>query len=124
MPERSPKVQAKLSRLLKALQHQEGDRVPISDFFWGTFVDRWREELGLAGDADPYVYYDLDYIVLVPNLDPHIKPFEVLEEDEDHVIVRTGFECVIRKQFADPMPAYLSWDTQTVEQIEAFQALL
>jgi uroporphyrinogen-III decarboxylase len=57
----------------------------------------------------------------VPNLDPHIKPFEVLEKNEERVVVRTGFECVIRKQFADPMPAYLSWDTQTVEQIAAFQ---
>jgi hypothetical protein len=121
MSERTPKVQAKLDRVHKSLRHQEGDRVPISDFFWGHFLNRWREELGLPDDADPYTYYDLDYIVLVPNLDPHIKPFEVIKENEEEVVVRTGFECVIRKVHADPMPQYLSWDTQTVEQIEAFE---
>ena len=41
----------------KTLRHEEADRVPISDFFWLTFIDRWREELGLATDADPYYYY-------------------------------------------------------------------
>ena len=60
----------KLNRLNTALQHREPDRVPISDFFWGGFKERWRKELGLAGDADPYYYYDLDWIVTVPNMDP------------------------------------------------------
>jgi hypothetical protein len=31
-------VDAKRQRLLKALRHEEGDRVPISDFFWSSFV--------------------------------------------------------------------------------------
>lgn len=109
------------ARLRAALSRQEGDRVPITDFFWGSFLQRWREELGLPGDADPYLYYDLDYVVMVPNMDPHIKPFETLEEKEGEVTVKTGFECVIRKVFADPMPQYLAWDTQSVEQIEAFE---
>ena len=114
------KLEEKVSRVHAALTHQEGDRVPISDFFWGSFVERWREELGLPKDAEPYTYYDLDYVVAGPNLDPHLKPFEIIEEKEDEVTVRTGFECVIRKKFADPMPQYLSWDTQSVEQIESF----
>ena len=42
----------KLDRLMKALRHEEPDRVPISDFFWGSFVKRGRAELGLAADAD------------------------------------------------------------------------
>jgi hypothetical protein len=33
---------AKLERMKKALRHQEGDRVPLSDFFWGSFLKRWR----------------------------------------------------------------------------------
>jgi hypothetical protein len=31
----------------QTLRHQEPDRVPISDFFWGRFKERWRKELGL-----------------------------------------------------------------------------
>jgi hypothetical protein len=49
-----------------ALSHREPDRVPISDFFWGGFIRRWRQELNLPADANPYYYYDLDWIVTVP----------------------------------------------------------
>lgn len=111
---------AKLDRMNKTLRHQEADRVPISDFFWGGFLERWRQELGLPHDADIYRYYDLDWQVATPNLDPHIRPFEVLSESEQEIVVRTGFGAVIRKQFADPMPAYLRFETDTVEKMRAF----
>ena len=39
---RSVKCLQKLDRLNKALHHEEGDRIPISDFYWSTFVSRWR----------------------------------------------------------------------------------
>ena len=112
---------AKLDRINKTLRHEEADRVPISDFFWGSFLDRWRRDLGLAKDADIYRYYDLDWIVTVPNMDPHIKQFEILEETTDRILVRTGFEAVIKKQFADPMPAFLKFETDTIEKTGAFQ---
>jgi hypothetical protein len=105
----------------KALNHEEPDRVPISDFFWGSFLERWRKDLGLPQDTDIYEYYDLDWQVTVPNMDPHIKQFEILEENEEHVIVRTGFEAVMEKQFADPMPRWLSFDTDSIEKAEAFE---
>ena len=43
----------------KALRHEEPDRVPISDFFWGSFLERWRQDLGLPSDTDFYAHYDL-----------------------------------------------------------------
>jgi uroporphyrinogen decarboxylase len=112
---------AKLERINKTLRHEEADRVPISDFFWGSFLDRWRRELGLAKDTDIYKYYDLDWMVTVPNTDPHIKQFEILEETPDRVVVRTGFEAVIKKQFADPMPAFLKFETDTIEKTASFR---
>lgn len=105
----------------KALRHQEPDRVPISDFFWGSFLRRWREELGLAPDTDIYRYYDLDWFQVTPNLDPHIKAFEVLREDSEEVVVRTGFEAVLRKKFDQAMPGFVSFDTDTIEKMQAFQ---
>ena len=119
--ERTENCLNKLDRLNKALKHEEADRVPVSDFFWGSFLQRWREDLGLASDTDIYRYYDLDWIVTVPNMDPHIKQFKVLEENEVEVVVRTGFEAIIRKKFDDPMPAYLEFDTSTLEKMEAFR---
>jgi hypothetical protein len=111
----------KLERMRKAMRHEEPDRVPISDFFWGGFIRRWREELGLAADADPYVHYDLDWMVTIPNMDPHIMDFETLREDGQEVVVRTGFETTIRKRFDFPMPEQVAWATDTIEKLEAFE---
>ena len=38
--QRSDNCLKKLKRLNAALAHQEGDQVPISDFFWSSFVER------------------------------------------------------------------------------------
>jgi len=119
--QRSAATLAKLERMRKTLQHEEADRVPISDFFWGGFLERWRRELGLEPDADPYRYYDLDWIVTIPNMDPHIKSFETVREDQNEVWVKTGFETVLRKRLDLPMPEQMSWDTDSIEKLEAFE---
>lgn len=108
----------KLERMNAALRHREPDRVPISDFFWGSFVTRWREELGLPGDANPYYHYDLDWIVTVPNMDPWIRPFETLQETPEEVVVKTGFGAVMHKRFEFPMPEMRAWETDTFEKLE------
>jgi uroporphyrinogen decarboxylase len=119
--ERSSNCLSKLERMNKTLRHQEADRVPISDFFWGSFIERWKEELGLLPDTDIYRYYDLDWIATIPNMDPHIKQFEIIEQNEEEVIVKTGFEAVIRKKFQDPMPEYIEFDTNTIEKLKNFK---
>jgi len=120
-PDRSANTRAKLERITKALNHQEPDRVPISDFFWGSFKERWRRELGLPDDADPYYHYDLDWIVTVPNMDPHIRPFEILSETDAEVVVKTGYGAIMRKKFDYPMPEFIGWETDTLEKLEAFE---
>jgi hypothetical protein len=103
----------KLERMRRALRHQEPDRVPISDFFWGSFTQRWRAELGLPPDANPYAHYDLDWIATVPNMDPWIRPFETLKEDQNEVTVKTGFGAIMRKVFACPMPEWATCSSAT-----------
>jgi uroporphyrinogen decarboxylase len=119
--ERTANCLAKLNRMNKTLYHQEADRVPISDFYWGSFLERWRQDLGLPADTDIYKYYDLDWQVTIPNMDPHIKQFEMLKETDEEVVVRTGFEAVIRKKFADPMPAFLRFETDSIDKMRAFE---
>ena len=119
--QRSANCLAKLDRMNKALRHEEPDRVPVSDFFWGLFLKRWREDLGLPADADPYRYYDLDWQVASPNMDPHIREFEVLGENDNEIVVRTGFEAVIKKRLDLPMPAFLRFETDTIEKMNAFE---
>ena len=108
----------KVERLHRALRQQEPDQVPITDFFWGGFTRRWRRELGLADDADPYHHYDLDLVVTVPNLDPWIRPFETLRETSEEVVVKTGFGAVLHKRFALPMPEMRAWETDVFEKLE------
>lgn len=119
--ERTQKCREKLERINKTLRHEEADRVPISDFFWGSFIKRWQEELGLPADTDIYSYYDLDWIVTIPNMDPHIKSFDIISENDEEVVVRTGFEAVIQKKYADPMPRYLEFDTNSIDKMRAFR---
>ena len=116
---RKPGTLQKLDRMNKALRHEEPDRVPISDFFWGGFMDRWRRELGLPVDANPYYYYDLDWIVTVPNMDPWIRPFETLKETSSEVVVKTGFGAILRKVHTCPMPEFIGWEIDTIEKLES-----
>jgi hypothetical protein len=118
---RSAKCLAKLDRLNKALGHSEGDRIPVSDFYWTTFITRWRKELGLAADADIYRHYDLDWICITPNMDPHIKSFQVIKETEEDVILKTGFEATIRKKLGTQMPYFERFDTDDLEKMAAFR---
>src|SRR5512147_1804620 len=111
--ERSENAQRKLVRMNKALRHEEPDRVPISDFFWGSFTERWRKELRLPPDANPYYYYDLDWIVTVPNMDPWIRPFQTIRETSEEVVVKTGFGAIVHKHFAFPMPEMQAWETHS-----------
>ena len=105
----------------KALRHEEPDRVPISDFFWGSFIKRWRSELNLPDDANPYDYYDLDWIVTIPNTDPHVKSFEIIQDSAEEITIKTGFGTTVRKKFDFPMPEMLAWDTDTIEKLEALE---
>jgi len=108
----------KLQRMNAALRHEEPDRVPISDFFWGSFIERWRKDLGLLTDANPYYHYDLDWIVTVPNMDPWIRQFEILKETPEEVVVRTGFGAIMHKHLQFPMPEMRAWETDSFEKLE------
>ncbi|MCF7954315.1 MAG: hypothetical protein K9M75_00795 [Phycisphaerae bacterium] len=119
--ERKDSTLKKLERMKMSLSGQEPDRVPISDFFWGGFIKQWRKDLGLSDDANPYYHYDLDWIVTVPNMDPFIRSFETIKQDDQEVIVKTGFNAIMRKKFDAPMPEFLDFETDTMEKLEALE---
>jgi hypothetical protein len=96
--------QIKAARLRAALEHREPDRVPVGEFFWTGFLKRCQARWG--ADFDPYRHFDLDYVVVTPNMDPRIQPFEVLRDDGDDIVVRTGFGATIRRTRDFPMPHF------------------
>ena len=113
------KAEEKIFRLRKALSHENSDRIPVSDFFWTGFMKNARKSFG--EDFDPYRYFDLDYIVITPNMDPHIQPFEIIEEKGEDIIIKTGFGAVVKRSGTAPMPHYDSFSVKTPEEMEQFE---
>jgi hypothetical protein len=120
MAEKTAKGKAKVKRVLRSLRHEEPDRIPLFEYYWTGFVRRWRDELGLASDADPYKYYDIDVLNVGPNMDPHIRPFQIVKQDESETVLRTGFGAYVRKVHAFPMPQYADFETDTIEKVQSF----
>ena len=112
-------AQAKIDRVMAALEGREPDRVPIGEFFWTNFIRRVKAEWKLDS-FDPYRHWDLDLIVINPNMDPHLTGIRVLEDTPERKLVKTGFEATIERRAVLPMPHYLDFDTKTFEQMEAF----
>jgi len=110
----------KTRRVLAALNHQEPDRVPISEFFWTNFIRRCRAELDVGDDFDPYAYWDLDMTVVNPNMDPHITGIREVERTGEHTVVKTGFEATIEVRDDCVMPRYLDFETKSYRQMESF----
>ncbi|MCX5656336.1 MAG: hypothetical protein NTY65_16995 [Planctomycetota bacterium] len=113
------RAQAKTERVIAALEHREADRVPVGEFFWTNFVRRCRRQFG--DSFNPYKHWDLDLIVVTPNMDPHISGIQVVEDSAERKVVRTGFGATIERHSTFPMPHYNDFDTKTFEQMEALQ---
>lgn len=110
----------KTARVLAALEHRETDRVPLGEFFWTNFLRRCSRELPVDDAFDPYRYWDLDLVVVNPNMDPHLTGIQVLESTPDRITVKTGFGATIQRCGSLPMPAYLDFETTSLEQMAAF----
>jgi len=113
------KAAAKIERMRKTLAHQEADRVPVGEFFWSGFSRRAVKQWGAGFDG--YKKFDLDYIVVTPNLDPHIKPFEVLFEEGEDIILKTGFEATIKRSGTIVMPHFEKFGVETADEMATFE---
>ena len=98
---------AKLDRMEKALRHQEGDRVPIERLLLGSSLIAGVKNWVSHRDTDIYSYYDLDWKNSIRTWTRTSNPSICLGNDEE-IVVRTGFEAVIQKKLAYPMPAFLN----------------
>ena len=109
---------AKIQRLRAALAHREADRVPVGEAFWTGFLLRCKEKWGQ--DFDPYRHFDLDYVVVCPNMDPRIQPFQVLSHSGDDIVLKTGFGATIRRSGVLPMPHFDAFSVNRPEEMADF----
>lgn len=112
------KAAQKIERLRAALSHREGDRVPVGEFFWTGHMLKCKAQYGES--FDPYRQFDLDYIVVSPNMDPKIMEFEILEQKGEDIVVKTGFGATVKRSGTAPMPHYESFDIKTPEELMDF----
>ncbi len=110
----------KLSRMQKTFSCEEPDRIPLFDLFWSEFVQKWRKEKGLGSDVDIYEYYDMDMYVVVPNTDPKIESYKLIERGSDYEIYKSGFGCTLKKADYSPMPQFLEFSVNSADEYEAF----
>ncbi len=110
--------QEKLGRLRAALSHKEGDRIPVSDFFWSGFMDKARAKWG--ADVDMYRKFDLDYVVVNPNMDPVIRDFEIVDQKGEDIWVKTGFGATVLRRADLAMPHFESFSVKEPEEMASY----
>ncbi len=108
----------KYNRLKAALNCEMGDQVAISDFFWTSFMKNARIEWGQ--DVDIYRKLDLDYIVCNPNMDPVVKDFEILKEEGEDCLIKTGFGAKVLRRGDLAMPHFEEFSIKSPEDMETF----
>lgn len=112
------KAEAKINRMRKVLAHQEADQIPVGEFFWTGFMNKCRAKWG--PDFDAYRHFDLDYIVINPNMDPKIQAFEIIEEKGEDIRLKTGFGATIKRSGTAPMPHFDAFSIDEPEQMAEF----
>jgi uroporphyrinogen decarboxylase len=112
------KAQEKTQRMRAALAYREADRVPVGEAFWTGFLLRCKEKWGQ--DFDAYRHFDLDYVIVCPNMDPRIQPFEIISQQGDDIILKTGFGATIRRSGVLPMPHFDAFSVKQPEEMADF----
>lgn len=117
------KAEIKRKRVLKALNHEEPDKVPITDFFWTQFINNWHKKKGLDKNVDIYRYYDLDILVVNPNMDPKIKKPEIIKRDGKEIIYKSGWGSIVKMSLEKgaAMPGYLDFSIKSADDYEKFE---
>lgn len=85
-------------RVLRALNHQIPDRVPIQDSPWAATEKRWRKE-GLPEDISSGEYFGYEFAFFGADLSPRF-PVKVIERNEEYIITTTP-QGGVRKNHRD-----------------------
>ncbi len=101
-------------RVLKVLNHEIADRIPIEDSPWPSTVQRWHRE-GLPEDMTPKEYFGYEFEYFGADLTPRF-PVKVLERNDEYIIATTP-QGGKRKNHRDysTTPEVIDWPVKTKE---------
>ena len=74
-------------RILKALRHEEADRVAIHDAPWESAIIRWRKE-GLPPEIPVEEYFEFEFVDIGFDSSPRF-PVKVIEKNENYILEQT-----------------------------------
>ena len=75
-------------RILKALKHEEADRVAIHDSPWASTISRWRKE-GLPPEIPVEEYFEYEFVQIGFDSSPRF-PVKVIEKNENYILEQTS----------------------------------
>lgn len=73
-------------RMLAALSHEEGDRIPIADSIWTSTAARWHNE-GIPAETTPAQYFGFEIVPFDSDTSPRFA-VQVLDETDEYVVLR------------------------------------
>jgi uroporphyrinogen decarboxylase len=86
------------SRVIKALNFQKPDRIPICDNFWDEFKENWYREKKIDKKVDIYDYYQMDNSVVVADETFFPNKKEVIKGENGYLIEQDGWGRTIKKK--------------------------
>ena len=110
-------------RILRALNHQEADRVAVQDAVWGTTEARWHRE-GLPEGVSPGAFFNFEMSRVGPDCTLRF-PVAVLEETEEYRIHRNANGRVAKdwkNQTSTPM--FLGYAIETPDDWQTHEGRL
>lgn len=110
-------------RILRVLNHQIPDRVPIHDSPWAATVRRWYKE-GLPEDTTPSEYFGYEFEFFGADTSPRF-PVKVIEKNEEYIITTTP-EGGKRRNHRDysTTPEIIDWPIKTKDDWKEIKKLL
>lgn len=110
-------------RILRVLNHQIPDRVPIHDSPWAATVRRWYKE-GLPEDTTPSEYFGYEFEFFGADTTPRF-PVKVIEKNEEYIITTTP-QGGKRRNHRDysTTPEIIDWPIKTKDDWKEIKKLL
>ena len=88
-------------RVMKMLNWEIPDRVPLIDGFWNEWTVKWRAEKGLSDDVSPNEYYLIDNYIAVGDETPYPSLAAELKREGGYIYKRDGWGQTIRVREQD-----------------------
>lgn len=85
-------------RVIKALNFQKPDRIPIFDSFWKEFIENWHKEKKIDQKVNIYDYYQIDISIQVADETFFPSRKGEIKREKGYVISRDGWGATVRRK--------------------------